>query len=126
MALSDSFKDFVLDQLHGMGRVACRPMFGGHGLYRDGAFFGIVFEGRLYFRTTVQSIAQYQERGMQPFSPNATMTLHSYYEVPVEIIEDLEQLTAWAEQAAAEGSASPGKGKAPSGSRGKKARKPSR
>ena len=124
MAQSDSFKDFVLDQLHGMGRVACRPMFGGHGLYRDGAFFGIVFEGRLYFRTTVQSIAQYQERGMQPFRPNATMTLHSYYEVPVEIIEDLEQLTAWAEQAAAEGGAPAAKGKAPS--RGKKARKPSR
>ena len=126
MAQSDSFKDFVLDQLHGMGRIACRPMFGGYGLYRDEAFFGIVFEGRLYFRTTSKSIAQYRERGMRPFRPSAKMTLQSYYEVPVEIIEDLEQLTAWAKQASAEGAASAAKKRGPVRSRGRKARKPSR
>jgi len=97
MAQSDSFKEFVLDQLHGVGDVTCRSMFGGHGLYKNNTFFGIVFGGRLYFRTTAKTLAEYQERGMQPFRPNAKMTLHTYYEVPVEIIEDLEQLTRWAE-----------------------------
>lgn len=41
----------------------------------------------------------YRNRGMKPFRPNAKQTLTSYYEVPVDIIEDQEQLTAWAEQA---------------------------
>jgi DNA transformation protein and related proteins len=125
MAQSDSFKAFVLDQLHGMGAVTCRPMFGGYGLYKDGAFFGIVFAGRLYFRTTAKTVAQYHERGMQPFRPNAKMTLQTYYEVPVEIIEDLEQLSAWAEQAAAEDTASAGRRRGPVRSHKKNVRKPS-
>jgi len=120
----DSFTDFVLDQLHGMGRVACRPMFGGYELYRDGAFFGVVCEGRLYFRTSATSVAQYHDRGMQPFRPSPKTTLQNYYEVPVEIIEDLEQLTAWAEQAA-EGAASPTTRAGPLRARKKNVRKPS-
>jgi len=38
-------------------------------------------------------------RGMKPFRPNAKQTLTTYYEVPVEIIEDAERLTTWASQA---------------------------
>jgi DNA transformation protein len=33
---------------------------------------------------------------MKPFRPNAKQTLKTDYEVPVEIIEDSEQLTTWA------------------------------
>ena len=29
----DSFRDFVLDQLHALGDIRCRAMFGGYGLY---------------------------------------------------------------------------------------------
>jgi DNA transformation protein len=45
-----SFKDFVLDQLQGVPDLECRSMFGGHGLYQEETFFGIVFKGRLYFK----------------------------------------------------------------------------
>ena len=37
---------------------------------------------------------------MKPLRAHAKQTLKSYYEVPVIIIEDVEQLSAWAEQAA--------------------------
>jgi DNA transformation protein len=33
---------------------------------------------------------------MKPFRPNAKQTLKTYYEVPVEVIEDGEQLNQWA------------------------------
>jgi DNA transformation protein len=36
---------------------------------------------------------------MKPFRPNAKQTLRSYYQVPVEIIEDDEQLCWWAGRA---------------------------
>ena len=48
---NDSFKEFVLDQLSQLGQVECRAMFGGHGLYHNEAFFGIISKGRLYFKT---------------------------------------------------------------------------
>jgi DNA transformation protein len=96
----DSFKDFVLDQLGGLRGVTCRAMFGGFGLYRGDHFFGIVHKGRLYFKTDEASRAAYRDRGMKPFRPNARQTLKTYYEVPVEVMEDAEQLVAWAAQAA--------------------------
>jgi len=36
---------------------------------------------------------------MKPFRPNATQTLKTYYEVPVDVLEDAGELTIWARQA---------------------------
>ena len=94
-----SFADFVRDQLQGLGDVDCRAMFGGYGLYSCGAFFGIISRGQLYFKTTTATRAAYQARGMKPFRPSARQTLKSYYAVPAEILEDTDQLVAWARQA---------------------------
>ena len=65
-------------------------------LYQEGIIFGIVHKGRLYFKTDETSRAGYLKLGMKPFRPNARQTLKDYYEVPVEIIEDQEQLEQWA------------------------------
>ena len=74
-------------------------MFGGHGLYQDETFFGIIHKGRLYFKTDDHTVAAYRRRKMKPFRPNPKQTLRSYYQVPVEIIEDGDRLGAWAEAA---------------------------
>ncbi len=96
---TDSFKDFVLDQLGSLRGVTCRAMFGGYGLYQGDVFFGIIHKGRLYFKTSETSRSAYRERGMKPFRPNVRQTLKTYYEVPVDVTEDAEQLVAWAAQA---------------------------
>ncbi len=96
----DSFKDFVTDQLSDLRGLSCRRMFGGYGLYQQSVFFGIIHEGRLYFKTNDHTRPLYTQRGMKPFRPNAKQTLKKYYAVPVEIIEDEEQLADWARQAA--------------------------
>jgi DNA transformation protein len=75
-------------------------MFGGYGLYRNGVFFGIIHRGRLYFKTDETSRAQYLAKGMKPFRPTAKQILKTYFEVPVEIIEDADQLAEWARRAA--------------------------
>src|SRR5512134_3894014 len=97
----DSFRDFVLDQLRSLEGLRCRPMFGGYGLYLGADFFGILHEGRLYFKTDESTRATYRKRGMNPFAPNRKQVLTSYYEVPEEIVEDQEELAAWAREAAA-------------------------
>jgi len=91
---SDSFRDYVLEQL---GQEAtCRALFGGYGLYRGDRIFGIVFKGRLYFTTSPLTRQDYVKRGMTPFKPSARQTLRSYYEVPVDVLEHAEMLRAWA------------------------------
>ena len=74
-------------------------MFGGYGIYSGKAFFGIIFKGRLYFKTDATTARAYIQGGMKPFRPNAKMTLKTYYEVPVDMIEDPAQLTDWAKTA---------------------------
>lgn len=96
----DGFKDFVLDQLADLRGVTCRAMFGGYGLYRNGTFFGIIHKSRLYFRTDQASAAHCRKLGMKPFKPTARQTLKNYYEVPIEIMESPDDLTAWGSQAA--------------------------
>lgn len=94
----DSFKDFVLDQLGKLPELECRAMFGGYGLYEEEIFFGIIFKGKLYFKTNARSAARYAKLGMMPFRPNRKQILKNYYEVPVDIIEDSDRLAAWARE----------------------------
>jgi len=92
----DSFKDFVLDQLREQRGLEGRGMFGGFGLYAGEKIFGIIFKGRLYFKTSEATRTTYVERGMKPFRPNVKQRLNSYYEVPAEVVEDAAQLETWA------------------------------
>ena len=93
---TDSFVEFVLDQLSDVGGVTCRGMFGGHGLYRKGKFFAIIHKGKLYFKTDEKSRNTYIEKGMKPFAPNKKQTLKNYYEVPADLIDDPELLGGYA------------------------------
>ena len=97
--VNDSFKDFALDQLHHLDGITCRPMFGGWGLYCGEVFFGIIHDDRLYFKTDDASRPAYIEHGMEPFKPNDKQTLKTYYEVPVGVLENHDELAAWARRA---------------------------
>jgi len=97
----ESFKDFVLDQLGALPEVRARAMFGAHGLYQGEHFFGILDEGRLFFKTDARSQADYVARGMEPFtyeSKGRVLTM-SYHEVPPDVLENAPELVAWAQRA---------------------------
>ena len=95
----ESFKNFVLDQLREISNLQCRPMFGGYGLYADARFFGIIYEGKLFFKTDRNTVKDYVREDMSPFRPNKNQTLQKYYEVPAFVLEDHEDLTEWATKA---------------------------
>lgn len=97
---TDSFRDFVLEQLASLDGLRCRKMFGGHGLYWGEHFFGIVYDGRLYFKTHPDTLPDYLSCHAAVFAPSEKQVLKNYREVPVDILEDAEQLAAWARKAA--------------------------
>ncbi len=51
------------------GRVSGRSMFGGVGLYRDGVFFGLTADERLFFRVNDETRPAYESAGMKCFQP---------------------------------------------------------
>ncbi len=97
----DSFKEFVLDQLSALPELRAKAMFGGHGLYCGEKFFGIVDEGRLFFKTDGRTQGDYSARGMGPFTykmKGKVMTM-AYHEVPPDVLEQPQELVLWARRA---------------------------
>ncbi len=109
MNTRDGFLAYVLDQLSGVENLLSRPMFGGVGLYTGTVFFGIIHRDILYLKVDDRTRADYERAGMKPFTPYAPRTTTmQYYEVPAGVLENGEDLCAWAHKAiaAAERSAS--------------------
>jgi DNA transformation protein len=103
LVADDSFKEFVLDQLSALSDLRAKAMFGAHGLYCDDKFFGILDEGRLFFKTDAQSGADYTARGMGPFTyeMKGKVVTMSFHEVPPEVLEQPHELVQWARKAIA-------------------------
>ena len=97
MRVTDGFRAFVLEQLAGVESVRARDRFGGIGLYADDVFFGILAADALYLKVDDSNRGQYEAEGMTAFQPYADkpMTM-SYYQVPAGVIEDGDELAAWA------------------------------
>ena len=110
----DSFKAFALDQLAALPELRAKAMFGGHGLYAGEHFFGILFEGRLFFKTDATNVADYTARGMEPFTyeMKGRVLAMSYHELPPDILENPTELVTWALRAVQVAAAKPKKAKA--------------
>jgi DNA transformation protein len=102
VSVSDTFRDYVVEQLAGLGAVTVRRMFGGAGLYHDGLFFGVLDDDELFFRVDDATRPRYEAMGSGPFAPLPNEALmRGYYQVPAEVLEDRDAAVAWARDAVA-------------------------
>ena len=101
MSVSADYRDFILEQLAGAGRVTPRAMFGGVGLYLDGLFFALIDDDTLYFKADEASRGRYEAAGSRPFCPDPSRPEQAmgYWQVPADVLEDPEALAAWAREA---------------------------
>jgi DNA transformation protein len=99
MAVSESYRDFVLEQLGRVMPVTGKSMFGGVGLYANGLFFALIAEDRLYFKVDDTTRSDFERLGMESFRPFGEDNAMGYYEVPVDVVEDPVQLAPWMRQA---------------------------
>jgi DNA transformation protein and related proteins len=97
LKVTSPFKQFVLDQLSGLGDVVARSMFGGVGLYHRGFFFGIIARDVLYLKVDDVNRSDYVRARMKPFKPFPDRpTTMKYYAVPIEVLESAPELVIWA------------------------------
>jgi DNA transformation protein len=77
-------------------------MFGGVGIYSDGLFFGLMDDNRLYFKVDDSNRPDFEAAGMGPFQPfGEDGGAMQYYEVPPDLLEDLDSLGHWVAMALA-------------------------
>ncbi len=104
----DSTEEWLYAALAELPDFYPKRMFGGVGLFSEGMMFGVLFGGRLYFKTDEATRRDYLAQGMKPFRPNPRVTLHRYYEVPAEVMAEETELMRWARRALLSVTPSPG------------------
>ena len=102
MAVTEGFKNFVRDLLADFGPVTIRNMFGGAGIYADGVMFAILVDDTLYLKADEVSARAFAAEGKGPFTyrpKDRAPIAMSYWEAPERLLDDPEELVAWARRA---------------------------
>ena len=103
MATDPSYLDFVLEQLSSvLPAINHRPMFGGVGIYSHGLFFALIAGDTLYMYTDSSNQADYEALGMEAFG-------RRYYQLPIGVLEDVDELREWARKSVAAAAKKPRK-----------------
>jgi len=102
MAVTDVYKEFARDLLSGIGPVTIRNMFGGAGIYTDGVMFAILVDDTLYLKADCASSRAFAAGGKGQFTyapAGKAPVAMSYWEVPERLLDEPDELAAWARQA---------------------------
>jgi DNA transformation protein len=104
MVASDSFAEFLQEQLAPLGRVTMRRMFGKSGVFCDGLMLGMVTGNTLYFRVDDHNRATFKEA--ESFPPlnyekqGRTIDL-SFWRAPERLFDEPDELITWGRAALA-------------------------
>jgi DNA transformation protein len=104
MVASDSFAEFLKEQLAPLGHVTMRRMFGKTGVFCDGVMFGMVTENTLYFRVDDDNRAAFAEAAAFPplnYRKKGDMIDLSFWRAPERLFDEPEEFVAWAQAALA-------------------------
>ena len=104
MVASDSFAEFLREQLAPLGHLTMRRMFGKTGVFCDGLMFGMVTDNMLYLRVDDHNREAFEEaRSSPPLSyekKGAAIDL-SFWRAPERLFDEPEELVTWARLALA-------------------------
>lgn len=102
MKKDHAFFEYVINDLFvDVEGLKSKAMFGGYGFWKDGKIFGIIAEGKLFFKVGDSNKSDYESKGMKPFSyagHNGKLYEMSYWEVPESIQENHQELLNWIEK----------------------------
>jgi DNA transformation protein and related proteins len=104
MVASDSFAEFLREQLAPLGRITVRRMFGKTGVFCDGLMFAMVTGDTLYFRVDDDNRAAFEEAKSFPplnYGKQGRMIDLSFWRAPERLFDEPDELNAWARLALA-------------------------
>jgi DNA transformation protein len=102
MAVSADYREYALEQLGRVTPVTSRRMFGGVGVYAGALFFALMDDDALYLKVDDSNRAAFEAAGMSPFRPFGPESKPmGYYELPADLLEDVDRLRPWVEGAVA-------------------------
>ncbi|HEU4378932.1 MAG TPA: TfoX/Sxy family protein [Hyphomicrobiaceae bacterium] len=104
MVASDSFAQFLREQLAPLGHLTMRPMFGKTGVFCDGLMLGMVRDDTLYVRVDDHNRAAFAEAAAFPplnYAKKGGIIDLSFWRAPERLFDEPDELIAWARLALA-------------------------
>jgi DNA transformation protein len=104
MVASDSFAEFLREQLAPIGPVSLRRMFGKTGVFCGGAMLGMVTDNTLYFRVDDHNREFFDEAKSSPplnYKKGGVMIDLAFWRVPDRLFDEPDELVDWARAALA-------------------------
>jgi DNA transformation protein and related proteins len=104
MVASDTFAEFLHEQLAPLGHLTLRRMFGKTGVFCDGVMLGMVTENTLYFRVDDQNRATFGEAQSYPplnYQKKGSAIDLAFWRVPERLFDEPDELVIWARAALA-------------------------
>jgi DNA transformation protein and related proteins len=104
MVASDSFAEFIREELAPLGRVTMRRMFGKTGVFCDGLMFGMITDDTLYFRVDNGNWAVFKEAESSPplnYEKQGEIIDLSFWRAPERLLDEPDELVVWAREALA-------------------------
>ena len=91
------FVELCLELLAPLGALRARRMFGGHGLYLDDLFFGLIAAESLYLKVNASTREQFAAVGCRPFvyAGRGKTVEMNYWSVPAEAMESPALMQTW-------------------------------
>ena len=99
MVASDSFAEFLREQLVLLGHVTLRRMFGKTGVFCDGLMFGMVTDDTLYFRVDDHNRADFKEAESSPplnYEKGGHTIDLSFWRAPERLFDETDEFLTWA------------------------------
>ena len=104
MVASDSFAEFLREQLAPLGRITVRRMFGKTGVFCDGLMFAMVTDDMLYFRVDDDNREAFKEAQSYPplnYGKKGRIIDLAFWRAPERLFDEPDEFVAWARLALA-------------------------
>jgi DNA transformation protein len=104
MVASDSFADFLREQLAPLGSITMRRMFGKTGVFCDGVMLAMIRDNTLYFRVDDDNKAAFKEAEAFPplnYEKKGAAIDLAFWRAPERLFDEPDELVAWARLALA-------------------------
>jgi DNA transformation protein len=104
MVASDSFAEFLREQLAPLGRLTMRRMFGKTGVFCDGVMLAMVRDNTLYFRVDDENRETFKEAASFPplnYEKKGGSIDLAFWRAPERLFDEPDELVAWARAALA-------------------------
>jgi DNA transformation protein len=104
MVASDSFAEFLREQLAPLGHITMRRMFGKTGVFCDGLMFAMVTDDTLYFRVDDDNREAFKEAESYPplnYGKKGRTIDLAFWRAPERLFDEPDEFVAWARLALA-------------------------